>query len=157
MSWYRVVFVSLLIVLSTSCVSEPKKVSFKWDQKKDKEEVELLVRYMEAYPLVFKEKSKLELQQLFAKRTSLLEAFSESIYPSNDFQKYWELRKIFFTGLELNRIGEDRFEKQYLTLRNADPKSFLKLSEFVYLVFRSDKNEVKSIVANQIQAQNTVK
>lgn len=157
MIWCRVVIVSLLIALITSCVTEQKDIKFKWDQKKDKEEVGLLVRYMEAYPLVFKENSKLELQQLFVKRTTLLESYNEGVYTASDFHQYWELRKDYFKGLGLNRLGDDRFEKQYELLRNEEPKSFLELSEFVYTVFRSDKNEVKSIVANQIQAQNSVK
>ena len=96
MIWCRVVIVSLLIALVTSCVTEQKDIKFKWDQKKDKEEVELLARYMEAYPLVFKENSKLELQQLFVKRTTLLESYNEGVYTASDFHQYWELRKYYF-------------------------------------------------------------
>ena len=54
----RVLLVLLLVSFIASCVGDEKKVSFKWDQSKDKEEIELLVRFMDAYPLVFKESTK---------------------------------------------------------------------------------------------------
>lgn len=157
MNWKRFVVVLPLFLFVISCVSDKKETQFKWDQTKEREEVELLVSYMEAYPLVFKEGSRIELQQLFVKRTALLEAFNKGVYSDDEFQNYWDLRKVYLEGLDLKRLGNDRFEREYKVLKEEDPKSFLKLSEFIYTVFRSDKNEVKSIVANQIQAQNSVK
>lgn len=153
----RLVLTLLLISFIAACVSDKKQVSFKWDQAKDKEEVELLVRYMDAYPLVFKESTKQELLQLFILRTSMLEGGNKGVYSKNELRKYWTVRDDFFNGLGLKRLGDDRFQERYETLVNEEPKSFISLSEFIYDVFRSDKNEVKSIVANQIQAQNSVK
>lgn len=153
-------YIFLLIVTTISfyaCTNTPKEELFVWDQFLDVEEVEQLKSFVEGYQSIFDPKVNACLTTLFELRTDLLNEINEGGVSEEKVNAYLEQRLMFSDLLNLHHFGKDQYEEKirtWLLTKDSAPK--IELSKLVYSSFRSDKNELKSLIINQIQAQNAI-
>lgn len=153
----KIILLVLSIISLNSCTTAPKEELFVWDQQLDVEEVDQLKSFVEGYQSIFDPNVNSCLTTLFELRTELLNDINKGNVSDDKVNAFLQQRLAYSQLLSLHHYGQDQYEQKIRTyLINKDTTPKIELSKLVYSSFRSDKNELKSLIINQIQAQNAM-